>query len=156
MIIYLKMAQTHLLNKNNDQKDVYISNSDSDDKDKCFVCYGTKHLIKTNICCGVRIVHKHCFNTYIQSNDKQCPICHKNIGDKLKANTTNKCNTTSFYSTIIILIYLTCYITGIILFNKFHRTSVLYNISIALRICTTIISVIVGIFTLDAYRECLV
>ena len=55
-------------------------------KVKCFICLEGGNLKSANICCGPTVYHPACFSRYCSEFASVCPICKKNISDKLIVN----------------------------------------------------------------------
>ena len=50
---------------------------------ECFICLGTEALVDIEVCCGTLSVHDKCFNEYYNKCKIECPVCKKDISDKL-------------------------------------------------------------------------
>lgn len=94
---------------------------------RCFICHGTKNLTHSTICCGRQYYHPICFSTYCESSNKKCPICHKDIGNKLVVVTDRVMNwdycMKTMVKVIIICIYISLAVSGYVMFEKVCKNS---------------------------------
>jgi hypothetical protein len=74
-------------------------------KVKCFICLEGGNLKSANICCGPTVYHPACFSRYCSEFASVCPICKKNISDKLQTTNTTTIDWTKLRRWIYGILY---------------------------------------------------